>query len=136
MNEANALRLPTQTVKAPALPPGEPAVSPYTPKQADRLGAFRNILRQICEQEQHVRAGDPRKFGFVRDGRMTEVYFRLDGRFLAIWSGVAESMYRTEFAPDEAMRRAALDIVREVKRDFDGPDAMSAKDARDLLGRS
>ena len=136
MNERNAIPLPVRTVDAPALPAGEPVVSGYTAKQADRLGAFRNILRVIHEQRQHVRAGNPQKFGFVRDGRMTEAYFRLDGRFLAIWSATAESMYRTEFAHDAAMRQAALDIVREVRREFDGPDAMSAEEARDLFARS
>ena len=136
MNEANAVGLSVETTQAPALPSGESAVAPYTPGQAGRLGVLRNILRLIHEHRQHVRAGSPQKFGFVRDGRMTESYFSLDGRFLAIWSEVAESMYRSEFAGDAAMRRAALDIVREVRREFDGPDAMSAQDARELFARS
>ncbi len=136
MDERNSVRLPVGSVDAPALPEGELVVSRYTPEQADRLGAFRNILRLIHEHRQHVRAGSPQKFGFVRDGRMTESYFSLDGRFLAIWSEVAESMYRAEFARDAAMRRAALDIVSEVRREFDGPDAMSAQDARELFARS
>lgn len=124
------------TVQAPALAAGEPVISAYSPSQADRLGAFRNILRRIHEQEQHLRAGDPRKYGFVRDGKMTEVYFDLDARFLAIWSGIADSMYRSDFGHDAALRDAAQDIVREVKREFDGPDAMSAEQARELFAGS
>ena len=136
MNEANAVGLSVETTQAPALPSGEPAVAPYTPGQAGRLGVLRNILRLIHEQEQHIRDGDPRKYGFVRDGQMTEVYFHMDRRFLAIWAGIAESMYRSDSAHDDAMRQAVRDIVREVKREFDGPDAMSAQDLRDLFARS
>ena len=40
-----------------------------------------------------------------------------------------------EFAADKATRRAALDSVREVRREFDGPDAMGTDEARAPFAR-
>jgi hypothetical protein len=136
MDNRNAARTAIETAPPPALPAGEPVVTPYTPRQADRLGAFRNLLRRIHEQAPHIRERNPLRFGPVRDGQVTETYIALDARFVAVWCRVAEAMYRDEFAADEATRRAALDIVREIRREFDGPDAMSADEASALFARS
>ena len=40
-----------------------------------------------------------------------------------------------EFAAAKATRRAALAIVREVRREFDGPDAVGTDEARALFAR-
>jgi hypothetical protein len=45
-------------------------------------------------------------------------------------------MYRTEFAHDPTLRQAAQDIVTQAKREFDGPDAMSAGELSALFARS
>ena len=133
MNETRALSLPSKTVADAAA--AAPLVATYTASQADRLGCFRNILRTVYAQEAHVRAGTPRVFGRYEGENLVETYMRLDGRFLHTWNHVLDSMYRTEFAHDGALKQAAQDIVREVKREFDGPDALRAAELTALAER-
>ena len=132
MDEATAVAVPTTATEAA---PMGASVAPYSPRQADRLSAFRNILRAVHAQAAPVRAGAPQVYGRSEGDRLAEAYLRLDGRFMRAWNHVAASMYRTEFARDGALKRAAQDIVREVKREFDGPDALSAAELTALFGR-
>ncbi len=134
MNETRALSLPATTVAAPDAADA-PLVATYTASQADRLGCFRNILRTVYAQEANVRAGTPRVFGRYEGDNLVESYMRLDGRFLRTWNHVLDSMYRTEFAHDATLRQAAKDIVAQAKREFDGPDAMSADELSTLFAR-
>jgi hypothetical protein len=132
MDEATAVTTPiTATTAAPM----GTIVVPYSPRQANRLSAFRNILRVVHAQAAPVRAGAPRVYGRYEGDRLAEAYMRLDGKFVRAWNHVAESMYRTEFAHDGALKQAAQDIVREVKREFDGPDALSAAELTALAER-
>ena len=133
MNETRTRSTPVKTVADAA---AAPLVATYSPSQADRLGCFRNILRTVYAQEAHVRVGTPRVFGRYEGETLVESYMRLDGRFLRTWNHVLESMYRTEFADDATLRQAAKDIVTQAKREFDGPDAMSADDLSALFARS
>ena len=133
MNETRALSLPSKTVADAAA--AAPLVATYTASQADRLGCFRHILRTVYAQEAHVRAATPRVFGRYEGENLVESYMRLDGRFLHTWNHVLDSMYRTEFAHDATLRQAAQDIVTQAKREFDGPDAMSADELSALFAR-
>lgn len=112
-----------------------PLVASYTALQADRLGAFRNILRTVYAQHEPVRVGKPRLFGRYEGETLVEPYMRLDGRFLYTWNHVAESMYQSDFAHDPTLKDAAQDIVTQVKPEFDGPAAMSADELRALVER-
>jgi hypothetical protein len=131
------VRIPIKVVEEQQQAESLPAiVSPYTPRQADRLGTFKRMLHVIYEQKQHVRDNHPHVFGGTdATGRVVAPYFEMNSRFINIWTHKAQSRYEDEFSKDPALKEAALDIAKQVKEEFDGGEPMTAGQVRELFNR-
>jgi hypothetical protein len=108
-------------------------VSAYTPKEADRLVVFRNVLEKIEGSRDNVISGQRRAWGRTEDGKVVEPYINLDGKFVHVFSRAVDSMYWKEFT-EPHMRQAAEAIVFESKVAHDrAVEPMPEKQMRRLL---
>lgn len=88
----------------------------YTPKEADRLAVFKNIIRHTAETQSRINTHDtPITYGKITDKEViVERYFTMDGKFAYIWNHVAQNLF-DEFSKKPHMVQAALDIRDEVR---------------------
>lgn len=112
----------------PVLVPG------FTPKQMSRLATFHNMVKRARETMIENRSAQPGYFGYVVEGKMTDVYFRMDSRFAATVNETAESMYRDELSQDPILKEAADNIVDRVRDELEGP-TMSVEEVKTLFER-
>lgn len=112
-------------------------ISPFSPREKDRLTVFHNISKQIHEERVSLRKKPPIAWGPLNEeGQVSERWMRLDGKFLHIWSEVLESMYSTEFSLDPKMQAAANEIIAAHREQFEGVgEVLSEGEVTDLLNR-
>lgn len=78
-----------------------------TPKQRSRLRAFSHIVERVIETQNHVNRDEKMNYGKVEGGKVVDVYFPLDQRFVNIWTERAFSMYSDELIQDERTKTCA-----------------------------
>lgn len=112
----------------PVLVPG------FTPKQMSRLATFEHMVRLVNTSKLENRMGEPSVFGFVQDGKMKTVYFRMDSHFVMTMSETIEAMYRDELSLVPHIKEAADDIVNRIREEVEGP-TLNPDECQDLFER-
>ena len=97
-----------------------PIVYPLSPRDLSRLVSFDNILRRMHETRQANKADKRNNFGFVNEeGKVTDVFFRLDEKFSTIMSEMADQMYQSDFSRNERLASSARAIADNLNREYD-----------------
>ena len=140
MAEREHIRVPVDELAPESIPHvpqhDEGTIVTISPRNFDRLNAFRTILRNVFDSEEHERQqGRSALMGELENGKVVKPYMKLDSRFRATMNEKASHLYEAELMHDPALKDVADDIVAELKAEYDGPPALTVQECVVLFER-
>ena len=104
-----------------------------TLKQRSRLRAFSHIIERVTETKNHIDRDQKMNYGKVEGGKVVDVYFPLDQKFVNIWNQRAFNMYADELSLEERTKTCA-NFLLDYHRDRLEP-VMTVEEATTLWER-